>query len=252
MKVITISSIKGGVGKTTTTIYLGLALIKMGYKVAFLDIDHNNNLTDFFLRDVDLAMINEFNFLRFLEGTHALAQVVYQVGDVTIVPATPDLIELNILVQKNPILYQTTPVMVQQLFKGYDFLLIDTPPALGAELSIGLSLADIVITPVSDGRWMFQGYMLARREVKKIAQVKPEIRHMALRTMVSDNKAQLIDDPSFWGDQLLEAVINRHESVRNAATKGLHLKESTKAYQQYQQVAIEVIARLNDPLVVKP
>lgn len=249
MKVITVSSIKGGVGKTTTTIYLGLALVQLGYKVAFLDIDHNNNLTDFFLRDVDLSMINEFNFLRFLEGSRNLAQVVYQVEGIAIVPATPDLIELNILVQKNPILYQTTPVAVQQLFQSYDFLLIDTPPALGAELSIGLALADIVITPVSDGRWMFQGYMLARREVDKIAQVKPEIRHLALRTMVSDNKAQLINDPSFWGGQLLDTVINRHESVRNAATKGLWLKEQTKAYSQYQQVAHEVIARSKESLV---
>ncbi|NIZ19952.1 ParA family protein [Entomospira culicis] len=248
MKVITVSSIKGGVGKTTTTIYLGLALHHMGYKVAFLDIDHNNNLTDFFLRDVDLAMINEFNFLRFLEGTRTLSQVVYQVDGISIVPATPDLIELNILVQKNPILYQTTPVSVQQLFHQYDFLLIDTPPALGAELSIGLALADIVITPVSDGRWMFQGYMLARREVAKIAQVKPEIRHLALRTMVSDNKANLIDDPAFWGGQLLTTVINRHESVRNAVTKGHWLKENTKAFVQYQDVAKEVMHHLQQPL----
>ncbi|NIZ41460.1 ParA family protein (plasmid) [Entomospira entomophila] len=248
MQVITVSSIKGGVGKTTTTIYLGLALVKLGYKVAFLDIDHNNNLTDFFLREVDLEVINQFNFLRFLEGTHTLSQVVYQVGDVAVVPATPDLIELNILVQKNPILYQTTPVMVQQLFHQYDYLLIDTPPALGAELSIGLALADIVITPVSDGRWMFQGYMLARREVEKIAQVKPEIRHLALRTMVSDNKAQLIDDPEFWGDQLLRTVINRHESVRNAVTKGQALKEQTKAYLQYEEVAKEVIARSKEQI----
>lgn len=246
MKVITVSSIKGGVGKTTTTIYLGLALVELGYKIAFLDIDHNNNLTDFFLRDVDLETINDRNVLRFLEGKYKLAQVVYDLGHVSIVPATPDLIELNLLVQKNPILYQTAPAMVQQLFYDYDFLLIDTPPALGAELSIGLAMADIVITPVSDGRWMFQGYLLARKEVEKIAQVKPEIRHLALRTMVSDNKAQMIDDPKFWGDQLLESIINRHESVRNAVTKGQALKEQTKGYQQYLQVAKEVIARCSE------
>lgn len=52
MKIIVAASIKGGVGKTSTAVFLAQALVTRGHNVLAVDGDHNNNLTDFFLRDV--------------------------------------------------------------------------------------------------------------------------------------------------------------------------------------------------------
>ncbi len=51
MKVITFGSLKGGVGKTTCAAFLAQALASKGARVLAADIDANNNLTDYFLRD---------------------------------------------------------------------------------------------------------------------------------------------------------------------------------------------------------
>ena len=45
-EVIVITSGKGGVGKTTTTVNLGIGLARKGYKVLLIDADAQGNLTD--------------------------------------------------------------------------------------------------------------------------------------------------------------------------------------------------------------
>lgn len=47
-KIVTVATTKGGAGKTTTSACLGDALAMLGFKVAFLDLDPNHNLANWF------------------------------------------------------------------------------------------------------------------------------------------------------------------------------------------------------------
>jgi chromosome partitioning protein len=67
MKVITVSNIKGGSAKSTTAIHLADALSRRG-KTLVIDMDMQADLTDFFLPDVSLEMLEVHNIMTLLLG----------------------------------------------------------------------------------------------------------------------------------------------------------------------------------------
>ena len=123
-RVISIVNHKGGVGKTTTTINLGKALVKLGFKVLLVDMDSQGNLSqslgidnpekqvvNALLKNEDLpvVVINENYHLSpsDLELAYADLELVQAVGGV------------------NQLKNKLNPLREQ-----YDYILIDCPPAL--------------------------------------------------------------------------------------------------------------------------
>ena len=63
-KIIAIASLRGGVGKTTTTMHLATALAEMGKKVLAVDFDSQKNLADLYeekMREFDFASSDLFS-----------------------------------------------------------------------------------------------------------------------------------------------------------------------------------------------
>jgi chromosome partitioning protein len=76
-------------------VYLALALAKLAFRVLVIDLDHNNNATDFFLRAADVSDIETKNIKQvFLEKT-GIEDAVWHVDKngitLDVIPATPAL-----------------------------------------------------------------------------------------------------------------------------------------------------------------
>jgi len=123
-RVISIVNHKGGVGKTTTTINLGKALVKLGFKVLLVDMDSQGNLSQ------SLGIDNpEKQVVNALLKNEDLPVVVigenYHLSPSDLELAYADLELVQAVGGVNQLKNKLTP-----LRELYDYILIDCPPAL--------------------------------------------------------------------------------------------------------------------------
>lgn len=140
---IVITSGKGGVGKTTTTANLGISLALMGKKVCLVD-------TDIGLRNLDVVMGLEnrilYDLIDVVEGTCRLKQALVRdkrFDALYMLPAAQTK-------DKNAIKPDQVKLIVEELKKDFDYVLIDCPAGIEQGFKNAIAGADhaiIVTTP---------------------------------------------------------------------------------------------------------
>ncbi|HPF83966.1 MAG TPA: septum site-determining protein MinD, partial [Aminivibrio sp.] len=142
-RVIVITSGKGGVGKTTTTSNISVALARAGHKVVAVDADIG-------LRNLDVVMGLEnrvvYNFIDVLEGTCRLNQALVRdkrVDNLFLLPAAQTR-------TKDAVSADQMEELCGMLRKEFDFILLDSPAGIESgfrNASIGADEALVITTP---------------------------------------------------------------------------------------------------------
>jgi chromosome partitioning protein len=170
MKIILCGSLKGGCGKMSTAVFLSLALAPRG-RSALLDVDQNNNASDFFLRDTDPDEMEARNVYHASAGKMKPAASVYRSPlGVDVLPATPTLSGIGYDLAQDPGALLRSPAALRRL--DYDYAVIDSPPTVGFELRAGIYSADVGLAPLALARWTVQGFKPRRREFDLAAEVE--------------------------------------------------------------------------------
>lgn len=142
-QVMTITSGKGGVGKTTMTANIGVALAKQGQRVACLDADIG-------LRNLDVVMGLEnrivYDLIDVIEGHAKLRQAMIRdkrLPDLQLLPAAQTRM-------KSAVHADQMIALAEELKKEFDFILIDCPAGIETGFKNAIAPADqivIVVTP---------------------------------------------------------------------------------------------------------
>lgn len=181
--VLTISNLKGGVGKTCVATNLAACIHRDGHDVVILDLDEQGTARDWRDQAVDQD----------LDGPPVLGMSGKQLKR-----------------------------DVERIASTHDVLVIDTPPRLGADARAAMIVSDLVIIPMTPGAEAAWALEQTRDALDEVRAIRPDLRAVVLFnqadfTRVSQATNEVLKDS---GLDVFEVKLGRRVAFAEATMNG--------------------------------
>ncbi len=257
-EVISIANQKGGVGKTTTAVNLAASLAERGKRVILLDIDPQSNATT----SLGYARGDyEYNIYHVLIGSKKLSEVILdtEVENLSLAPSNIGLvgIEKEFYNPKKRNRELVLKEKIEEISDRYDYIIIDSPPALGPITINALSASDSVIIPIQCEFFALEGLAQLLNTVSLIKKtINPKLKIKGfLPTMYSKqnnlSKQVLADLTHHFKDKLFHKkkgkeciVIPRNVKVAESPSFGkpvIAYAAKSKGSHAYRDLAVAIM-----------
>ena len=150
-KAIAVINQKGGVGKSTTALAIGAGLSLKGYSVLFIDLDAQGNLSYTLGADT-----KGYNAMGVLERPETAKEEIQHRPQGDIIASSPKLAGADKLLEETGKEYRLKEAL-DSLQGAYDYIIVDTPPALGILTINALTACTGAIIPAQADIYSLQG-----------------------------------------------------------------------------------------------
>jgi chromosome partitioning protein len=246
-QIITIANQKGGVGKTTSAINISAALATCGKSVLLIDLDPQANATSGVSVEPNEATVYECLMERKFISSAILPTCIH---GLSIIPSKGDLvgaeIEVSTLADRESIL----KTIVGEI-QGYDFVIIDCPPAFGLLTINALVAASALIVPVQCEYYAMEGLGRLMGNVDRIRDsFNPDLDLQGILLTMYDSRINLsrqVQDEirGFFKEKVFQAVIPRNVALAEAPSHGkpvLSYNAASSGAKAYLDLAKEILA----------
>jgi chromosome partitioning protein len=256
-RIIAVANQKGGVGKTTTAINLSTALAAVKKKVLLVDLDPQGNASTGLGVGRKARVRNTYHVVM-EQITLAEAIQPTDIPGLDIVPSGVDLsgaeIELiDVHDREFSLRRALAPVIGENKENGlYDYVLIDSPPALGLLTINTLVAAQAVLVPLQCEFFALEGISHLMKSIERIRHgFNPGLELQGIVLTMFDKRNNLSDQVAsdvreFFGDKVYDTVIPRNVRISEAPSYGrpvLIYDLACAGSQAYLHLAGEVIKR---------
>ncbi len=254
-QIFCIANQKGGVGKTTTSVNLAAALARIGQRVLLVDMDPQGNAT--MGSGVDKHTLSA-SVYEVLIGQIELAQARLrsEKSGYDVVGANRELAGAEVELVDQPQRERRLKAALATVDADYDFVLIDSPPALGLLTLNGLCAAHGVIVPMQCEYFALEGLSDLVNTIKQVhANLNRDLRLIGLLRVMFDPRITLQQQVSeqikaHFGDKVFNAVIPRNVRLAEAPSYGLPgvvFDPASRGAKAFTEFAQEMVDRLAVP-----
>ncbi len=249
MKVLVVSNQKGGVGKTTTAISLGAALVEHGQRVLIVDLDPQANATSGLGVGKNSAIYSVL--LKEMPISESIAHTALEGLD--LIPSGPDMAGAEV---------ELVPVMarefrLRQALRGaassYDTVIIDCPPSLGLLTVNALAAGDGVVVPVQCEYYALEGLAQLLNTIEAVRQrLNEHLEVLAIVLTMEDARnrlsMQVIEEvrkhfPSLVADTRIPRTVRLAEAPSHGKPISVY-DPTSRAAKAYADLATEVERRI--------
>lgn len=227
-QIISMMMCKGGVGKTTTTVFLAQRLAAYGCNVLIVDADPQGNATSAFnLKELGEEITEETPVLLDLvtEDCTLEEAIIPIAPNLHLIPSTPTNSTLENKIRdrfKN----FSLPIrkLLEPLSHQYDYILIDCAPALNLTNTAIVSAANLVIMPVAPDKFSQMGL---EQTIQEISQIENDF-NLTINTRIVFTKFDareytslkyLSDIAEKHREKMFTAMVRTASDLKNAITK---------------------------------
>jgi chromosome partitioning protein len=253
MRIVAIANQKGGVGKTTTAVNLGVALAEKKLRILLIDLDPQANATSSLgMQEIEAGSIYES-----LIGDAPIAEKILptRIENLFIIPADLELAGAEVEIARMPD-HLTRLANALSTFRSdetFDLALLDCPPSLGILMTNALAAAAEILTPIQCEYFALEGLVKIVRVVEQVRDsgANDQIQIGGIVMTMFDSRTnlseQVVNDVrQHFGKRVYSTVIPRTVRLSEAPSFGKSILEydsSGAGAVAYRALAREFIKR---------